>query len=227
MPTGLFKHAVLTGISITLGENKHVFSEEPAYYNNDEALCKRLQKTIGFGTRYWTSKQTTTCDLCENAARRLMASKRIESGSIDAIISVTQTPDYFMPGNAHVLHERLKLSKNCAALDVEMGCSGFVYGLWLSYMMVSSGLKRILLVAGDTLSKAANPKDRTEAPLFCDAGSAAIIEYSEKESPSCFILKADGTGVAKMLQPAGAYRTPSSEETRTEKKDSDGNIRSD
>lgn len=223
----LFNRAILTGISITLGENNHNFSDEPAYYNNDESLCKRLQRTIGFGTRYWANEGTTTCDLCEDAAKRLLKAKNIMPTDIDAIISVTQTPDYYMPGNAHILHERLKLSKDCAALDVEMGCSGFVYGLWLSYMMISSGLKKVLLVAGDTLSKVTNPKDRTEAPLFCDAGSAAIIEYSIDESPSFFILKSDGTGVKKMLQPAGAYRVRPNEETRKEKEDSEGNIRSD
>ena len=227
MSTSYFTQGVLTGISITLGENEHRFDDDPSFYNNDEALCRRLKKTIGFGTRYQTNENTTTCDLCEDAARRLMREKGIVPEQINAIVSVTQTPDYYMPGNAYVLHDRLKLSKECAAVDMEMGCSGFVYGLWHSFMMVSSGLKRVLLVAGDTLSKSANPKDRTEYPLFCDAGAAAIIEHTDTDNPTCFVMRADGTGVSKMLQPAGAYRTRSSEETRREKTDAEGNVRSD
>ena len=221
-----FNNVTIKGMSITLGENKRVIDDDPFYYNNDDAFLARLKKTIGFGTRYVAAQDTTTCDLCEDAARRLLCETKISVNDIDAIIFVTQTPDYFMPGNAHVIHEKLQFPKETLALDVELGCSGFVYGLWLSYMMVSSGLNRILLLTGDTLSKSANPKDRTEYPLFCDAGSATIIEKTEKNAPSYFILKSDGTGVKHMLQPAGAYRLPSSEETRKEIIDKDGNTRS-
>ena len=93
-------------------------------------------------------------------------------------------------------------------------------------MMINSGLKRVLLLTGDTLSKSANKKDRTEAPLFGDSGSATVIEYDENAGDSYFMLKSDGNGIESMLQPAGAYRTPSTDETRKEIADKNGNIRS-
>lgn len=226
MAKSSFFNANIKGMSITLGENKCNIEDEPFYYNHDEAFLGRLKKTVGFGTRYVASKSTTTCDLCLDAAKRLLNETNTSVNDIDAIIFITQTPDYYMPGNAHIIHEKLNFPKETSALDVELGCSGFVYGLWLSYMMVSAGLNKVLLLTGDTLSKSANPKDRTEYPLFCDAGAATIIEKSKNSSPSYFILKSDGSGVNHMLQPAGAYRQPSSEETRKEVADKDGNIRS-
>lgn len=222
-----FKYARIKGMSVTLGEERHSFDEEPLYWNNNETLCKRLKKTIGFGIRYWAKPETTTADLCFDAASRLLKATDVKPENVDAIISVTQTPDYLMPGNAHVLHERLGLPKSCAALDIELGCTGFLFALQNAYMMIECGAKRVLIVAGDTLSKTINTKDRTEAPLFCDIGSACVVEREERETYSYFSLRSDGTGVQKMLQPAGGYRIPSTEETRKEKADKEGNIRSD
>lgn len=221
-----FENAKVAGISVCLGENVCLFDEQPEYYNNNELLCRRLKKTIGFGKRYEAAEKTTTADLCAEAALKLIKSMRLDVNEIDAIISVTQTPDYYMPGNAHVLHERLNLSKNCLALDVELGCSGFVYALFLSYLMISAGMNRVLVVAGDTLSKVINRKDRSEAPLFTDSGSACIVERTIQKTESFFLLKSDGKGVTKMFQPAGAYRCPSDENTKIEYMDKDGNIRS-
>jgi 3-oxoacyl-[acyl-carrier-protein] synthase-3 len=150
----------------------------------------------------------------------------LEPADVNAVISVTQTPDYRMPGNAHVLHRRLGLPKKAPALDVGMGCSGYVYGLWLAAMTAASGGCRVLLAAGDTLSKAVNAADRTLAPLCGDAGSATVIEFSPSAGEMRFILRADGSGLEKMHIPAGGFRTPSTAETRTAVLHEDGCMRS-
>lgn len=226
MSHSIIKNMKISGISVVLGENKKVFAQEPEYYNNDEKQLTKLKKMIGFDTRYWANSETTTADLCQEAVSKLIKKMNIDVSEIDAIISVTQTPDYYMPGNAHVIHRNLGFKKETLAMDLEFGCSGYIYGLWTAGMMVNSGLKKVLLIAGDTLSKVANKKDRTEAPLFGDTGSATIIEYNKDADDSYFILKSNGSGVESMLQPAGAYRNPSTEETRLEVADKDGNIRS-
>ena len=216
MAKSIFKNVSIKGVSIVLGEEKKVFANEPEYYNNDEEQLAKLKKMIGFDTRYWSKSETTTADLCRQAAKNLLEKLNIDKNTVDAIISVTQTPDYYMPGNAHVVHRDLGFPKETAAFDMEFGCSGYVYGLWTAFMMINSGLKRVLLLTGDTLSKSANKKDRTEAPLFGDSGSATVIEYDENAGDSYFMLKSDGNGIESMLQPAGAYRTPSTDETRKE-----------
>lgn len=220
-----FDNARISGLSVCLGENLLNFDEQPYYYHDNAIFLRRMKKIFGFGHRYKAGEDTTSADLCYCSARRLLSEMHVDSASIDAIISITQTPDYHMPGNAHVLHEKLVLPKNCLALDVTLGCSGFVYGLFLAYSMIASGSNRVLVVLGDTLSKVINPKDRAEAPLFTDSGSACIVERSTTETESFFILRSDGKGMQNMIQRAGAYRIPSSEDTKVETEDKDGNVR--
>lgn len=225
MAKSIIKNIKIKGMSVVLGENEIKFENEPAFYNNDKTQFAKLQKMIGFDARYCANENTTAADLCEQAAKILIKNLNIEISSIDAIIFVTQTPDYYMPGNAHVIHRNLGFSKDTIAIDLDFGCSGFVYGLFVASSIINSGLRRVLLLAGDTYSKLVNPKDRTEAPLFGDAGSATIIDYDETAQESYFILKSDGSGINHILQPAGAYRNPSTEETRRDVADEDGNIR--
>jgi 3-oxoacyl-[acyl-carrier-protein] synthase-3 len=124
---------------------------------------------------------------------------------------VTQTPDYFQPATSCVIHGKLGLSKDCAALDINLGCSGYVYGLWFAAMMVSSGsCKRVLLLAGDTLSRCVSPHDSAVAPLFGDAGSAAIIENGSDDYSITFALHSDGSGYHHLIMRGGAFRDKSS-----------------
>ncbi len=225
MVKSVIKNIKIKGMSVVLGENKVQFENEPEFWDNDRTKLEKLKKMIGFSTRYRANKETTTEDLCEQAAKNLIEHMRIKINSIDGIIFATQTPDYYMPGNAHVIHRNLGFSNETIAIDLEFGCSGFIYGLFTAASMLNIGLKRILLLTGDTLSKSANPKDRTEAPLFGDAGSAIIIDYDETAEESFFILKSDGRGIDSMLQPAGAYRKPSTKETRKDIEYKDGSIR--
>lgn len=222
-----FKNAKISGISFILGENKRLFDDEPFYYNNNKAQMRKLKDTIGFGATFWAQEKTTTADLSYEAISSLQKALNFELSSIEAIISVTQTPDYFMPGNAHVLHKALNLSKDCTAFDLEFGCSGYIYGLFLAFSMINSGLKRVLLVVGDTISKCLNPKDRTIAPIVGDGASASLIEFSEDFGESFFVLKSDGQGLTHLIQPAGAYRRRPSAATREIKMDDRGNFRCD
>ncbi|MBQ7617466.1 MAG: hypothetical protein IJS50_01195 [Desulfovibrio sp.] len=217
MATLTFKNSQIIGCSITLGEVKHCIDEEPYYYENDPTLLKRLKNNIGFETRYTAKPQTTTADLCLNASLRLLKALNFDAKNLDAIISVTQTSDYIMPGNAHVLHKMLECPTTTATYDLNHGCSGFIQGLSLAYSLASSGLENILLVAGDTLSKKVDPNDRTLAPLFGDAGSAILIRHTDKTFPSFFLLGADGQGLEKMYIPAGGCRFPESQAAAQQK----------
>ncbi|MDR2153255.1 MAG: hypothetical protein LBO72_10600 [Helicobacteraceae bacterium] len=219
-----FECADIKGAAITLGENLCNFDDEPHYWNNDENLLKRLKKTIGFGSRYVTNANTAASDLCLDAAKRLIKEMNLSCGDFDAILSVTQTPDYYTPQNAHILHYKLGMPKTTIAIDICSGCSGYIQGLYLAFSMIQSGLNRVLLCVGDTLSKAVNIKDRAEYPLFCDCGSASVIEKSAADKTS-FIMHSDGSGYSHLIKRAGAYRNPSNEQTRADKIDDDGCVR--
>jgi 3-oxoacyl-[acyl-carrier-protein] synthase-3 len=180
------------------------------FYGGDVLQVERISRSIGLHTRHIVDNETTTADLCEHAANLLMGSLGVNKSSIDAIILVTQTPDYFQPATACYLHGVLDLSEHCAAFDVNQGCTGYIYGLWLAHMMVESGgCSNVLLLAGDTMSKVVNPSDSNVAPLFGDAGTATLIQGTEKASPSYFSLHTNGKKFSTIIQPEGAFRKPS------------------
>jgi 3-oxoacyl-[acyl-carrier-protein] synthase-3 len=127
---------------------------------------------------------------------------------------VTQTPDYFQPATSCVLHGKLALNNDCAAFDVNLGCSGYVYGLWISSMMICcSNAERVLLLAGDTLSRCVSQRDRAILPLFGDAGSATVVEKGADDEEINFVMHSDGMGCKHLLIPAGGFRNRPSEET--------------
>lgn len=220
-----FDNVRISGLAAVVAENEIRIDDEQAYYPDAEAL-QRLKKTIGFDRRRVANSTTTTADMCRQAASRLMQKMRLSPDDFEAIISVTQTPDYYMPGNAHIIHRDLGFPQTCIAYDLEFGCSGFINGLFMACMMAEKGVKRVLLLTGDTLSKIINIKNRADAPVFGDAGSAAVIEVSKEKVPSYFCLCSDGRGADMMIKKAGAYRIPTSEETQKEIADSKGNISS-
>lgn len=222
-----FNQVQLGGVVTCVPPLEKCIDDEIELFGGNEKQIARLKKTIGLDRRRVVEPGTTAADLCELAARRLLDGAGLEADSIDAMVFVTQTPDYAQPCNAAVLHGRLDLPKTCAALDVNLGCSGYVYGLWLAHMMVSAGgCERVLLLAGDTISRIVHPKDRAVAPLFGDGGSATLIQRSKAETNAWFSLETDGKGFDKLIVPAGGQRTPSSAATRAEVTDEGGNVRS-
>jgi 3-oxoacyl-[acyl-carrier-protein] synthase III len=227
MPKAHFTRSCIQGIITAVPELRKSIDDEVDLYGGNVEQVERIKKTIGLHERRVVEGGVTAGDLCEKAARRLLEETGTAPDGLDAVILVTQTPDYFQPATACVLHGRLGLKTDCAAFDVNLGCSGYVYALWLAGMMIEAGgCERVLVLAGDTISRCVNPRDRALAPLFGDAGSATLVVRSEKEVESWFSLKTDGTGFEHLIVPAGAFRNPSTEETRREEADADGNIRS-
>ena len=219
MPISKFNLAKISGIVTCVPKNfKKIEDDVDEIYGGDVEKVERIKKSMGLKKRHIVSGNVTTADLCEVAAKKLFRGMNINRNSIDTIIFVTQTPDYFQPATAAYLHGVLKLSRSCAAFDVNLGCSGYVYGLWLSFMMIESkSCKNILLLAGDTLSKIVNNKDSNVAPLFGDAGTATLIQHSNKREKSFFDLYTDGKKFDTIIQPKGAFRNPSKKEINNKK----------
>jgi 3-oxoacyl-[acyl-carrier-protein] synthase-3 len=176
-----------------------------------EAVAE-VVKMIGVEQRRIAPPEQTTADLCFEAAKVLLERLDWAADSIDGLIFVSQTPDYRLPATACSLHGRLGLSPHCQALDVALGCSGYVYGLWLASTLLKAGLKRVLVLAGDTSSRMVDPNDRATALLFGDAGSATALEADAAAAPMHFRLGSDGAGARHLVIPEGAYRTGEQDE---------------
>jgi len=227
MANARFNKAKLTGINTVTGPIRHHINDEAELFINDPTQLDRLKKTLGLEYRFLAPPGITTLDLCKQAAVNLLINCHFTVNQIDAIIFVTQTPDYWQPGNACLIHGQMSFPKSTAAFDVNQGCSGWIYGLYLAFSMIESGgCGNILLLAGDTVTQTINPKDRAVWPLFGDAGSATLIERSEEDLPSWFCLHTDGIGWENINIPAGGHRKPKSSITSVEKTDEDGNKRS-
>ncbi len=166
-------------------------------------------KMVGIKTRHMAPETVCSSDLCLAPARHIMAQLAWAPESIDALIMVTHSPDYFQPATACVLHKELGLSDRCAAFDVSLGCSGYAYGLWLAAMMLDNpSFQRVLLLHGETPSRFCDPQDRTVGLLFGDAGSATAIESGAPDSTEkwWFSLHSDGTGYRDLIIDGGGFR---------------------
>lgn len=178
---------------------------------------EQVTKMTGVYERRIAPDTVTTADLCYHAATHLLETIDIERSEIGALIFVSQTPDYRLPATACALQARLNLSNNVAAFDVNLGCSGYTYGLWLAASLIASGsVDKILLLVGDTISKIAADDDRATALLFGDCGTATLVERGEANEPMSFVLGTDGRGARNLIVPEGAFRQMGDKDERNQ-----------
>lgn len=194
----------IAGVSTCVPER--VFDNLKDATEFEQTELKKVISLAGVARRHVSDGSICSSDLCYKAASELITKLAWEKDSIDGLIFVTQTPDYFLPSTSCMLHKRLGLSDNCAAFDVGLGCSGYPYGIWMAAMMMNSGHKRVLLLHGETPSVFTSPDDRATYLLFGDAGTATAIEYSDSDKPWYFTLQTDGQGYADLIIPAGGFR---------------------
>lgn len=165
-------------------------------------------------------------DLAAAAGERLFEEHGIDRGSIDFLLLCTECPDYFLPATACIVQNRLGLRKDTGALDYNLGCSGFIYGLALAKGLVLGGVaRRVLLITAETITRTIHPQDKSTRTLFGDAAAATLVEASAERGIGEFILGTDGSGAERLIIPAGAWARPSSPETRVETKNKWGNVR--
>jgi 3-oxoacyl-[acyl-carrier-protein] synthase III len=146
-------------------------------------------------------------DLGVAAAEKLFARHNIDPGSIDFLFFCTQSPDYILPTTACIMQQRLGLPTSIGALDFNLGCSGFVYGLSLADGLIRSGTaRRILLITAETYSKYIDPVDRSLRTIFGDGAAATLIEASEEPSVGGFVFGTDGRGANTLMVTEGGAR---------------------
>lgn len=171
-----------------------------------EEIQKFIEAT-GVEERRIATKEICTSDLCCEAAEKLIKDLNWQKEEIEILVFVSQTADYILPVSAAILQDRLGLSTNTIAFDVPLGCSGYVYGMSIiAGMMKATGLKKGLLLAGDTSSKLLSKTDKSTVPLFGDGGSATAFEFDEKAENLLFDLGTDGSGYKTIIINDGGSR---------------------
>lgn len=221
-----FENIAITAMATTVGNIIIDLEDEKERFGFDDDSFARLQRSIGLKTRYITEEGVCTSDLCIQSAENIFANTELQKDDIDAVLFVTQSADYKAPSTAIIMQDRLGLPKTCAAFDINLGCSGFIYGLFTAFSYINSGMKKVLLCVGDVNRHFSGEKDKVFTPLMGDAGSAIIIEKKES-SPSFFSLYSDGSGYKHLIIPAGGGRFPTTPETLIPKEREDGGIRRD
>ena len=165
-------------------------------------------------------------DLAAGAGEKLFSEHGICPEEIDFLLLCTECPDYFLPATACVVQHRLGLRKNIGALDYNLGCSGYVYGLALAKGLIAGSVaKKILLITADTITRMVHPMDKSTRAIFGDGATATLLEASGHDGLGVFALGTDGSGANKLIMPAGAWAEPSSPETRKEIVNRWGNVR--
>ena len=225
MPSVEVRGVAVRGIAAAVPDHVTTLDDDAKVFGEVDA--KRVFKNTGVRQRHVTATNMCASDLCEPAAVALMKDLGWDPTSIDVLVFVTQSPDYVSPATACVLHANLGLGTQCAAFDVNLGCSGWTYGLWMVSTLLAGGSgKRGLLLVGDVVSRTMSKTDRSVAPLFGDAGAATAIEVDAAAPPIQFVLGTDGSGARHLMVPAGGFRTRATDANAAVVTGADGNARS-
>lgn len=198
------ENAALEVVSACVSKNRVTVEERLKNLVSDKKIS-RLKKGTGFEAFSIAEENICASDFCAAAAEKIFAETEIKKSDIRAIIFVTQTPDYFLPSTSHVLQHRLNLPRDAVTFDIGLGCSGFVYGLYVATSLAQNLDGKILLLCGDTVTRNIFEDDISCLSVFGDAGTAVII--SKRQGQKIFFnIQTFGEYSNAIIMPRGAYR---------------------
>jgi 3-oxoacyl-[acyl-carrier-protein] synthase III len=200
-----FKNLEIEGMAVALP-----VTQQPLTSFNDvfgEKSVSQISEMTGVKSFYRALPEQTASDLGFEAAKKIIDAQRINRAEIAFLIFVTQKPDVRVPSTAFLLHQRLELSQDCLVFDINLACSGFIYGLHtLCSLLSASGAEKGLIITGDTSHRTLSPLDRTMIMLFGDSGTATLVAKRQNARKISFALRTDGNRFKSIVTPAGAYR---------------------
>ena len=190
-----------------------VITNEDLVREFPEWTVDKVAGKVGIKQRHVAAENETASDMATQAAENLFAEHAIDRSSIDFILLCTQSPDYFLPTSACLIQKRLGLRTDIGALDFNLGCSGFVYGLSLAKGLIAANIaKSILLLTSETYTKHIHPKDKGNRTIFGDASAATLISKDGFASIEDFSLGTDGRGAGNLIIKKGGLRYPNAKD---------------
>jgi len=187
---------------------------------------EKIESKTGIRERHIAAENECASDLGIAAARKLFASGAAQPADIDFLLFCTQSPDYFLPATACLIQTALGIPTSAGALDFNLGCSGFVYGLGLAKGLIETGqASSVLLITAETYSKFIHPRDRSVRTIFGDAAAATLLRAEDRDTELIgpFVYGTDGAGAGNLMVAAGGMRKPLAGEAAVE--DGEGNWR--
>lgn len=210
MPGHVFQNIIIAGVAAAAPTTVVVNKDYEERLGKN--VVDRVISVTGIEQYHKSARCQTASDLAYIAAEKLLTEKQIDRSEIGAIVDVTESPDYIAPSTAFVLHKRLKLPQACMAFDVNLGCTGYVYGIHIACSLLQTMTQKyVLLVVGDVMkrpdmSDRKNP-DNSYLMMFGDAATVTLLAKTEQPSEIATDLYADGTDY-KMLYTMGRCRCP-------------------
>lgn len=200
--------AFIKAISYFLPDKK--VSNESIVREFPEWSVEKIAEKVGITNRHVASENETATDLAIKAGEILFSENpEIEKENIDFILFCTQSPDFLLPTSACIIQNKLGLPTKCGALDFNLGCSGYIYGLAVAKGLIDAGIaNNVLLLTGETYNKHIHPRDKGNRTIFGDAASATIIANEGWAKIRNFSLGTDGRGAQNLIIKTGGARNP-------------------
>lgn len=222
-----YRNKKITGLLTIVPKNICTFDEEMKNYKADKARNKRLKMVMGYEQHRMFDDDVCVSDLAVYGMEYMFREGWLKKEEIDALVLVTQSPDYFMPATSNVIHGRLGLSEDVFCMDINQGCAGFLVGIMQAFSLLDQpAVNKVILINADVLSRKVSKADRNSYPLIGDAASITVLESCAEENLVQGEICMDGSRSDMLIIPAGGFRRPSSQETAVMHEDEEGNSRS-
>lgn len=224
MATLQFTNVGIKAVAACVPKNRRLNSQLETLLGAAE--LEKVLQNIGIQETRQVSNLTTPSDLCCAAAERLFQDGDIRKEDVDVVLFLSQNGDFKIPATSPSIQHRLGLPTSAACLDLTLACSGYIYALSTAFAYASiPGVKNVLLLVGEAFSQIVSDKDKVNAPLYGDAGTATLVSSGDFGT-SIFQLYSDGSGADAIKIEAGGARCPASSDTIVLKEKEDGNFRS-
>ncbi|MDB9738661.1 ketoacyl-ACP synthase III [Gammaproteobacteria bacterium] len=208
-----YQNKILSGLSVVLPENERLFLDDMKEFNAPVNRSLKLKEIMGYDRHRVVDSGVCVSDMAIFGLKSLFERNLLSKDDFDALIVVTQTPDYFLPPTSNVIQGELGLKSDLFCMDIAQGCAGYIVGLMQAFMMLEQdSINKVVLINGDVLSRKVSPKDRNSFPLIGDGVSISIIE-NKKNKLIHGNIKMNGADRNALIIPAGGLRLPSSDET--------------
>ena len=222
-----FKNKRISGILTILPKKSVKFEEEMSNYSFSPAKCMKLKLAMGYNEHRIAEPGQCSSDFCKYGLQYLFDNNLLLKEEIDALLFVSQSPDFYMPPTSNILQGYFGLKHDCLCMDINQGCAGFEVGLLQAFMLLEQpAINKVVLMNADVLSSKVSDRDRNSKPLIGDAASITLVEKSQDATIIYANIKMDGTGAFALNIPAGGFRMPSTAETAVMVEDTAGNFRS-